>query len=223
MKKLCEIIDDSIFTVLNDNDALDNYLNGFEINDNRRYKKYQVIILDKLNIGLITSEQKYIIAVFDDTKKTLGRFIAENRIVPQTVGGKEVAEYKTIDIWFIPPKNNYEVHRSLGKLFAFSIGKKIEDGKEAHHKLHAMINMTDTVKVVEKSINAGLYQEFDNGESIDYIKTRILKSNNSDFELFMSNIKYVTSKFDKYRGIYIYNSDLIKDCIDIDNIKLSRF
>lgn len=222
-----KIVDKKIYEILNEEEKLEEYLNSLNYNDNRRNKTYQVVIFKELELGFIIERQYKIIGIFENKNPRLGKLISESEIGLDWVGGKRVEMYGVIDIRFPGIiKNVPSNHRNLGKIFLMSNGIIIKNGYEAHHIFHAIINTSDTVISISKSLNLRIEPKLNTYvQAIEYIKNNILKTNDVGFERFMYNIKFVTTRYIKHRGVYLNKINPTEMWINgsmTDKIELSR-
>lgn len=222
-------VDEKILQILNDSEQNMLYLKSLNFTEGRRNKIYQTVIVTELEVGFILKNQTDIIAIYGNTNPLLGNVIMESKIFPTPVAGKRVNKYYVIDI-HIPNivKGVPHHHRNLGKILLMASGIRLKDNEEAHHKYHAMINTLDSVFAVTKSEHAGKRQLLTNAEAIEYIKTKVLKMNNIEFEKLNYNLRLITERFKKHGGMQVTGINFSKDYLcdgifNSDNVKLSVY
>ncbi|MEC1717796.1 hypothetical protein [Schinkia azotoformans] len=197
--------DKKVYRILNNEKDLKQYIERWPSNPKSDYKKYQTIVFEDKGLGFIIETQTEIIAVYENKNPLLGRFIGECEILVEKRGGKKVPAYKVISLRTHGVGNNFYT-RSLGKILLIANGEEIIDGDgyEAHHVEHSMINTYDTVKKVSKKENL---RERPNirelSKAIEYIKKDLLKTDDKGFEILLLNLQFLSSTFNKRKGIYV--------------------
>ena len=215
-------VDEPLFNLLSDPDVLKEHLEKHVLNDSACYKKYQVLVIENIGLGFIVERQEEIVAVFENRNPYFGKIIGESDINVDTKGGKRVPAYKVVYIEFFGIRNN-SYSRSLGKILLYANGTKLENGYEAHHILHSMINTYEAVEKVTIKKNRQVRPELTKiSEVIEYIKSDLLKTDDKGFETFMLNLKFLTNYFCKRRGIYVSGINLTEVLLDEDYLDLIR-
>lgn len=191
-------------------------------------KKYQIVQDIYRNLGFIFYSQHSLIAVVENVTPNLCRFLGETDIIPTALGGKNVEDYLTIDIR-IYGLTACGFRRSLGKIVLIGQGKDIVNGQtEAHHEVHTAINTSSAVKKESKKRNAALHQELLTSQVTQYIKDRILRMNDYEYDRYLNNLRFLCMRYKKKRGIYfnipnLEAVNLTADMLNEDIISLSVY